>query len=379
MVEKPKEINMGRNKKGDFYSLDDILKYDATYNFIIGMRGNGKTFACLEYILDQYLQKGKAGAIIRRYELEIVGNKGMQMFSAFVSNSKGNLIEKKTGGKWNDFIYKNRQFTLCKKNRETGEIENYDMNAFAYTFAISQQEHYKSISYPTIYTALFDEVITRDGYLENEFVDFQNLLSTIIRDKEGFKIFMCANTINKYCPYFDEMGLNHVKEQAQGTIDLYTYGNGNLKVAVEYAEVLTKIKKVNDMYFAFDNPRLKMITEGAWEIDIYPHLPYKYNVLDVVFKFFIEFDKELFTGEVISNNDEMWAFIHKKTTPITETEYPVYTTKIVTQRNYTRKFFKPKNKAEELVLKIYQKEQFYYQDNSIGETLRNFLMWSESL
>lgn len=372
-------MGINKIKGGEFYSLSDILKYDATYNFIIGMRGNGKTFAVLEYILDKYLETGHAGAIIRRFDLEIIGNKGMQMYSAFVTNKKGNFIEKKTGGKFNDFVYRNRQFYLCKKNQETGEIESYDFNAFAYTFAISQQEHYKSISYPTIYTALFDEVITRDGYLENEFVDFQNLLSTIIRDKEGFKIFMCANTINKYCPYFDEMGLNHVKEQKKGTIDLYTYGNSNLKVAVEYTPTLTKIKKVNDMYFAFDNPKLKMITEGEWEIDIYPHLPYKYKPIDVVFKFYIEFNSEIFCGEVVSQRDEMFAFIHRKTTPITETEYPVYSTKIVPNWNYTRKFFKPTNKAQEIVLKLYQKEQFYYQDNAIGETIRNYLMWSETL
>ena len=43
---------MGNRKVGkmEYYSLDDILKYNATYNFILGMRGNGKTFACLEYM-----------------------------------------------------------------------------------------------------------------------------------------------------------------------------------------------------------------------------------------------------------------------------------------------------------------------------------------
>lgn len=371
---------MGIKKQngGEYYSLTDILKYNATYNFIIGMRSNGKTFACLEYILDDFLKTGRAGAIIRRYELEIRGDKGKEMYSGFVHNAKGNFIAQKTKGEYNDFIYQSRQFTLCYRN-EKGEIERNDLRPFAWTFAISQQEHYKSISYPTIYNALFDEVITRDGYLDNEFVDFQNLLSTIIRDKENFKIFMCANTINKYCPYFEEMGLTHVKTMQKGTIDLYTYGNSKLKVAVEYTPTLQKIKKINEMYFAFDNPKLKMITEGEWELDIYPHLPYKYQLIDVVFKFYVEFQEEIFCGEVVAKDDEMFVFMHRKTTPITETEYPVYTQRIVPNRNYTRKFFKPKNKAEEIILKLYNKEQFYYQDNTIGETLRNYLQWSSSL
>ena len=83
-------MGINKIKGGEFYSLSDILKYDATYNFIIGMRGNGKTFAVLEYILDKYLETGHAGAIIRRFDLEIIGNKGMQMYSAFVTNKKGN-------------------------------------------------------------------------------------------------------------------------------------------------------------------------------------------------------------------------------------------------------------------------------------------------
>ncbi len=367
-----------KKTKEEYYSLEDILKFNATYNMIIGMRSNGKTFSCLEWILDDYLKTGHAGAIIRRYELEFKKDKGKQLYESFIFNKKGNLIEQKTEGKYNSYRYNGSSFTLCKRD-SNGEIESYDVNPFAYIFALSQEEHYKSITYPTIYNILFDEFISRDGYLDSEFLHFQNILSTIIRDKVGVHIFMCGNTINKYCPYFEEMGLKHVKNQKQGTIDLYTYGNKKLSVAVEYTPTLERIKKVNDMYFAFDNPRLKMITDGEWEIDIYPHLPYKYKDIDVIFRFYIEFDKELFTGEVISKDDEMFAFIHKKTTPITEKEYPVYTQAITTQRNYTRKFFKPRNKPEEIVLKLYQQEQFYYQDNQIGETLRNYFMWSQNL
>ena len=115
---------MGIKKQngGEYYSLTDILKYNATYNFIIGMRSNGKTFACLEYILDDFLKTGRAGAIIRRYELEIRGDKGKEMYSGFVHNAKGNFIAQKTKGEYNDFIYQSRQFTLCYRN-EKGEIE----------------------------------------------------------------------------------------------------------------------------------------------------------------------------------------------------------------------------------------------------------------
>jgi len=65
---------------------------------------------------------------------------------------------------------------------------------------------------------------------------------------------MCANTVNRYCPYFDEMGLTNVQKQAQGTIDVYTYRNKNLSVAFEYCDPVKATDKVASKYFAFENP-----------------------------------------------------------------------------------------------------------------------------
>ncbi|MGC5276152.1 hypothetical protein ACPXAM_23725, partial [Escherichia coli] len=88
--------------------------------------------------------------------------------------------------------------------------------------------------------------------------------------------YMLGNTVNKYCPYFAEMGLEHIPKMTQGTIDVYAYGNSDLTVAVEYCKSPdSKVKEASHKYFAFNNPKLEMITGGAWELNIYPHLPYK--------------------------------------------------------------------------------------------------------
>ena len=82
------------------------------------------------------------------------------------------------------------------------------------------QEHYKSNSYLDIRTVVLDEFISRN-YLPDEFIIFQNLLSTIIRDRDDVIILMLGNTINKYCPYFGEMGLDKVKTMRQGESHIY--------------------------------------------------------------------------------------------------------------------------------------------------------------
>ena len=132
----------------------------------------------------------------------------------------------------------------------------------AYTFALSEMEHDKSTSYPEITTIVFDEFITRRYYLPDEFVLFLNVLSTIIRQRQNVKIFMLGNTVNKYCPYFKEMGLKHISNMEQGTIDVYKLGEGQLTIAVEYCSSTAKTKDSNK-YFCFDNSEAVQMIIGA--------------------------------------------------------------------------------------------------------------------
>jgi hypothetical protein len=65
---------------------------------------------------------------------------------------------------------------------------------------------------------------------------------------------MLANTVNRYCPYFKEMGLKDVESMPQGEIYLYHYGNSDLSVAVEYCDPVKATQIVASKFFAFDNP-----------------------------------------------------------------------------------------------------------------------------
>ena len=120
---------------------------------------------------------------------------------------------------------------------------------------------------------------------------------------------MLGNTVNKYSPYFKEMGLKHITEMKPGDIDVYKYGDSSLTVAVEYTKP-NKTGKGSDIYFAFDNPKLTMITGGAWEIDIYPHCPVKYTPAEILFTYFIEFGRDLLQCEIVQHDDLNFTIIH---------------------------------------------------------------------
>ena len=244
-----------------------------------------------------------------------------------------------------------------------------------YGFSINTMEHDKSSNYPDITLIVLDEFLSRTFYLQNEFVLFMNVCSTIIRHKDDVVIYMLGNTVSKYSPYFNEMGITRIKEMKQGEIDVYKIGQTKSKVAIEYAPELSEDLKSTQDYFAFDNPSLTMITEGAWEFDLYPHMIYKVIPKNIKFIYFIEFDDELLQCEIIKDENGLYTFIHRKTTEIKSVKDLVFTTKVSANPNHYRRITSPINEKTKLILNLLKSEKVFFQDNSVGETLRNYLQW----
>lgn len=352
-----------------FYNLNSILKTNSTYNMIIGERSNGKTYATLKYGVEQYFKNGSQIALIRRWQTDIRGNRASEVFKALISN---NEIYKISKGQYQGIHYYGSKYYLCNYGDNGKAIYN-DNDVIAYPFSLSDTEHNKSISYPDIRTIIFDEFLTRQVYLPDEFILFMNTISTIVRERTDVKIFMLGNTVNKYSPYFDEMGLKNVKEQIQGTIDVYKYGNSKLKVSVEYCKASGKSKE-NSFYFAFDNPKLEMIKTGAWELDIFPHCPIKYKPKDILFIYFIEFGGELFQCEIINKDNNMFTYIHEKTTPLKNSSNDlIYSLDFNPQLNYNRNIYVANNEITKKVKSFFIMDRVYYQDNNVGNTIANYL------
>lgn len=373
---KKEKIIEKQRKENNAWDIRNVLSRNAIYNIIYGERSNGKTYGVLLYGLIHYFSEGGEIAIIRRMEEDFRGKRATTMFKSLVENG---VIDLLSDGEWNGVKYWSQRWFLTKTDEKGNTIVSD--TPFAYAFSLSSMEHDKSTSYPNITTILFDECLTRLYYLPDEFVLFMNTISTIKRKRTNVKIFMCGNTVNKYCPYFKEMGLTNIKKQEKGTIDLYSYGDSGLTCAVEFNESPVKDKE-SDMYFAFDNPKLKMITDGEWEIDIYPHLPLKYLPKDVIYQYFIKFDGETLHAEIIHGFDDehkceiLYTFIHRKTTPVKdENIYMVYQMETDVRNNYRRKITRPTSEIEKKIYSFFIRDKVFYQDNDVGELVNNYLKW----
>lgn len=358
----------GITPKRKFYSLDKILSKNCIYNIIIGERSNGKTYACLKYIMERFFYDGSQSIIIRRWQVDIIGSRASQMFSAFSSD----LIKKLSKNKFDSIKYYSGKFYFGKYDPEMDKIIYSDNNLFCFLMSLSDNEHNKSLSYPNVKTIVFDEFIAKNLYLPDEFILFMNTLSTIIRDRTDVKIFMLGNTINKNCPYFEEMGLQNVLSQKQGTIDLYSYSDGKLKLAVEYTAP-NESGKINNFIFGFENPRLETIKNGAWELSIYPHCPKKFDKKDILYIFLIKWKKAIYQCEIVCKDNELFIFCHVKTTPIRDDDLTLIYDIIPSGKyNYSTNIFQPRNKVETVIKNLIVTEKIFFQNNVVGDYITSF-------
>lgn len=206
-------------RKSKYYNIAHLIKDypDAHYYMAFGERSNGKTYSALDYAIERYFKNGEQFAYIRRFGEDVKKKNLSTLLSAHVENSR---IQELSNGQYSLVNYTGGKFICYSYDESTNKMVS-DKEPMGYAFDLNAMEHHKSTSYPRVTTIIFDEFLSRQGYLQNEFILFTNTLSTIIRDRANVNIFMIGNTVNKFCPYFQEMGLSHVKDQAPGTVDVF--------------------------------------------------------------------------------------------------------------------------------------------------------------
>ena len=357
-----------------YYDIGPIDATNAVYRMIIGQRSNGKTYSVCKHMIEDYFSNGYRSAYIRRWDEDIQPKHLASLFAPHYE-----LIEQLSGGEYNSVAYRAKEFHLVHVDEE-GKVDKKDPEAFCITASINTAEHTKGQDRGEIHLILFDEFMTRQGYLQNEFILYCNLLSSLIRNREDAVVYMCANTVNRYCPYFKEMGLKDVDTMPQGQVYVYTYGNADLTVAVEYCDPVKATEKVASKYFAFDNPQLEMITTGAWELMAYPRAPYKIFPEDIKYRFYISFGEAMLCGEIINPIDkahrtDLFIFIHPQTKDIEIDDLtPVYGQGFSSSICHVKYLTDCPTELHKLIRSLIVKRAVCFSDNETGEIFRNWMI-----
>lgn len=363
-------------EKSRWWSRKDLDATGAVYRLAVGGRSIGKTYSVCNKILTDYIEHGKRGAYIRRYEEEITPKNIGSLF-----DPHRDLIIALTKGEYNGIFYRTKEWRLCYYE-EDGSISKKDKNAFCIAAAINTWMTTKGQDRGEVHTVLFDEFLIREQYLKDEFVNFMNVLSSLIRNRDGAVIYMLSNSVSKYSPYWKEFGISGIEQMKQGEIRVYRYGESDLSLAIEYCESVSATEKVASKYFAFDNPRLQMVRSGQWEILDYDHVPAGRTIFesDILYRFYIDFNDHLLCGQVVHNKTELFIFFHEQTKDIKLNNKTVlYTSKPTTEMFHVHFLKDCPTRLHTLVKDLILKKAVFVSNNEVGEVFRNWLQETQGL
>lgn len=186
-------------KQFNFYNYAKILSFNAFWNFIVGPRGNGKTYGAKMRAIKDAIQKGRQFAYVRRYKEEL--NLAKDAFFADIENND----------EFPDWDFRISGRTAQMAPRDSRDNEKRKWVTIGFFIALSTAQSYKSVSFPNVWSIIFDEfILEKSGqiYLRNEAAIFKNLYSTIDRNNDRVRVFFLANAVSIMNPYFLDLNIS---------------------------------------------------------------------------------------------------------------------------------------------------------------------------
>ena len=355
-----------------YYDIRPLIQCNSEYLVAFGEKSNGKSTAMQMVACICYWLYGVQSVLLRLYNEDFLKGRAEKMFGGIPSG----FISKLTNDKYDHIVYKRYAWYFAKTSEDEKENDIVDEKAFCFRQCILNAG--SSFQMPEVEIILFDEFIRKDTQrnVSDEFVEFQTVISTIKRNKTSLQIFMMGNTVNYYSVYFKEMGLKNIRQQVQGSIDTYTYGSSDLSVSVEYCKTPEGKNQAGNKYFAFNNPKLEMITGGKWQLDIYPHLPRKYRPKDIILTYFIKFDDTMFQCDIVGREANLFTYIHTKIDHTVDYNRDViYQIEDDSRPNVLKNITRPMYDFQQKIYKFFIGNKVFYENNEVGDMIHAYLKW----
>jgi len=178
-----------------WYNVNETLSYNALWNFILGNRGGGKTFALKELGVRKYKKTKRHFIYMRRTDADL--EKCLDTFYKDIQEKK----------------FPNDRFEI--KGREL--YMNDEL--VCYFIALSVSGNLKSVNYDTVDLIIYDEFIVdtskqNQRYLRGEVEMLFNFYETVARLRDNVLLFCLANTVTKTNPYFIKLKLSTPYQKA---------------------------------------------------------------------------------------------------------------------------------------------------------------------
>lgn len=345
------------------------LPYSNNKYFVICTeRSVGKTTNVLLFGMCANWLEGIQLQYIREYSDMIERRNLRQLFATI---KQYGYIEKVTEGRWKDLMYHAHGWYYCNYDEE-GKVEDRATDPFMNCLSIDQTEMYKSTyNAPKGDILIFDEFVSR-RYRQDSFIDFCDLVKTIIRGRTDPIIFMLANTIDRNNQYFYEMEINDVVNSLPLGASTETLTHEGTPIYVDFYSPDTTPQKTthNKLYFGFKNKKLGAITGKDWSITPMPHPAHDDTRRVLARCWYLLYEDRLINLELCrddTNGIHVIAHFATKEPPMDAT---IYSNGLMIDYRYHYKF--GHNKADKVIWTLYERKKWFYASNAVGAIVEKY-------
>lgn len=341
------------------YNGIDLYYKKTEWISCIGQRSNGKSFFWLAICTMEFFEFNYHLGYVRRQKEETTITGIEEYFS-----DENYLSFLKTNYGFDGVICKEKKLYFVAHDYD-GKIIKEQTILFGKAFSLSTARNFKSLHYDKIENMIFEEFITDGLYLANEWKKWNNLISTIFRDRKG-RVILIGNTIERNCPYFREMGINILKLK-KGTITIFH--SENVDFLVEYTS-----ENVNTQNKMFIGQTAKQINKGDWDTNQYPHLFCDFEEVEKIMIFYYCYKEFCFKCEVFIFDDNKYLFIRPYNKDnLSENYYnDIFDKNFHLEKNYFNRVTKKRYKK---IWDLFLNNKVVYSDNLCGTEFNNCLKY----
>lgn len=222
----------GKPNNTKFWDIDRTASYNCLFNFILGIRGAGKTYGLLKYLIEKNMRTGNRFLYVRRTDEELKKltiTKNARIFNLVQKEFPDNAL-------WAE-----------------SNVLHMDDRIIGYAQSLGAAGKTKSDALENVRDIVFDEfiintAITRSRYLQDEVTAFLELYESVARPGArdyDVRCWFLGNAVSSSNPYFDKMDL-HIPYKTD------IWRRGDFLVQMVAPQELIEAKKQTRFYQAIE-------------------------------------------------------------------------------------------------------------------------------
>lgn len=348
-----------------------IAKYN--WSVFLSERSTSKTTQWLLYGMTMNSLYTTVVIYVRNNKDQTTRSFNDKLFNVITMKEYGYILYL-TNGKYNSVHVDrtSKEVYYCHRD-DSGLMDDIAPTPFCAILTIEEAERYMGYNQPMGDLIIFDE-FSRGLYKNDNWVDFNNIIASIRRERESLRIVMLSNTVNPHHPYLQELGIaKELKHLSKGGRLVVTAPLG-AQVYVNWVDVdmhKTNIfKRASLAYHGFANEKLKAIYGGDWEYKNFPRIPKGTNNTVVDRHIYVEFMGSLMVLEVMTGD---LPCIHVR--PYTRTE-PKEDAIVLTDDEmhcYKKNYVKGNRQNMKFLLQAIAYGNIFYASNECGSMIADFV------